>query len=88
MSDQLFQAYKDYQANLQLVDLESSNLLLAQENVSIALDQYQLGVINDIDLRAIQLKQVESETNLLIAQFLAKQSEIGLRLISGTLTAE
>ena len=88
LSDQLFQAYKDYQANLQLVDLESSNLLLAQENVSIALDQYQLGVINDIDLRAIQLKQVESETNLLIAQFLAKQSEIGLRLISGTLTAE
>ena len=38
--------------------LQDNNLDLAKENVQIALEQYQLGVINDIDLRAIQLKQV------------------------------
>jgi len=74
-------------ANLKLVRLETDNLKLAKENVQIALEQYQLSVINDIDLRAIQLKQIESETNLLISQFLAKQSEIQLKLISGTLSA-
>ena len=88
LSTQLYEAFTDYEANLQLVRLETENLSLARENVGIALDQYQLGVINDIDLRAIQLKQVESETNLLISQFLAKQSEIQLKLISGTLSVD
>lgn len=86
LSGELYEAFKDYEANLKLVRLETNNLELAKENVRIALEQYQLGVINDIDLRAIQLKQVESETNLLVSQFLAKQSEIQLKLISGTLT--
>ncbi len=86
LSTQLYESFIDYEANLQLVRLETENLSLAKENVQIALEQYQLGVINDIDLRAIQLKQVESETNLLISQFLAKQSEIQLKLISGTLS--
>lgn len=86
LSNELYQAFKDYEANIRLMRLETSNLDLAKENVQIALEQYQLGVINDIDLRAIQLKQVESETNLLVSQFLAKQSEIQLKLISGTLS--
>lgn len=88
LSNELYQAHMDYEANIRLMRLETNNLDLAKENVQIALEQYQLGVINDIDLRAIQLKQVESETNLLISQFLAKQSEIQLRLISGTLSVE
>jgi len=86
LSSQLYEAFRDYEANLSLVLLETDNLGLARENVKIALEQYQLGVINDIDLRAIQLKQIESETNLLVSQFRAKQSEIELKLISGSLT--
>ncbi|MDA0195032.1 MAG: TolC family protein [Bacteroidetes bacterium] len=86
LSSQLYESYRDYEANISLVRLETDNLELARENVNIALEQYQLGVINDIDLRAIQLKQIESETNLLVSQFRAKQSEIELKLISGSLT--
>ncbi|MEQ9424851.1 MAG: TolC family protein [Cyclobacteriaceae bacterium] len=85
LANQLYQAFMDYEANLRLVALESSNLEVARENVDLAFKQYQQGVINDIDLREIQLKQVQSETNLLVAQYLAKQSEIALKLISGSL---
>ncbi|MBU2652380.1 MAG: TolC family protein [Bacteroidetes bacterium] len=80
--------YNEYLSNLELVRLESANQEIARRNVEVALEKYRLGTINDIDLRATQQKQIDSQYQLLLAQFRTKQAETELLRISGELYKE
>jgi len=77
--------YNEYLSNLELVRLESANQEIARRNVEVALEKYRLGTINDIDLRATQQKQIDSQYQLLLAQYRTKQAETELLRISGEL---
>ena len=81
----LFQVYNDYLSNLKLVKLEEANLKVAVQNTKIAFEKYRVGEMSDIDLRQIQLSQLEAENSLLVAQYQAKISETELLRISGKL---
>ena len=80
---QVFQLYNNYQTNMKLVKFESENLKISRQNTFIAFEKYRLGEMSDIDLRLIQIKQLEAENSLLLAQFQAKQIETELLRISG-----
>jgi outer membrane protein TolC len=77
--------YRDYKCNLDLVRLETVNQDIAKRNVDVALEKYRLGTISDIDLRETQKKLIDSQYQLLLAQFRTKQAETELRRISGEL---
>jgi outer membrane protein len=77
--------YNDYRTALMLVKFEHDNLLLARENTRIAFEKYNLGAMNDIDLRTIQQKQLDAERRLLTAQYQAKSKEVELQVLSGTI---
>jgi outer membrane protein TolC len=81
----VLQLYNDYRTALMLVKFEQDNLLLARENTRIAFEKYNLGAMNDIDLRTIQQKQLDAERRLLTAQYQAKSKEVELRVLSGTI---
>jgi outer membrane protein len=82
---QLYKMYNEYLLNLDVVALEKTNRAVAKENVEVALEKYKLGSISDIDLREIQNKYLDSQYQLLLSEFQAKQAEIQLMRISGDL---
>ncbi|MFD2786051.1 TolC family protein [Hymenobacter rubripertinctus] len=82
------QAYAQYQNRLQLLELEESNILLARENVAIALERYRLGLLTPLALREAQRTQLQAETRLLDIRYQAKQAEIILRRLSSGLVRE
>jgi outer membrane protein len=79
------QAYAQYQNRLRLLELEEANILLARENVAIALERYRLGLLTPIALREAQRTQLDAEVRLLDIRFQAKQAETVLRRLSGGL---
>ncbi|GAB3227615.1 TolC family protein [Hymenobacter seoulensis] len=82
------QAYAQYQNRLQLLELEESNILLARENVAIALERYRLGLLTPLALREAQRSQLDAEVRLLDIRYQAKQAEIVLRRLSSGLVRE
>ena len=82
------QAYAQYQNRLQLLELEESNILLARENVAIALERYRLGLLTPLALREAQRTQLDAEIRLLDIRYQAKQAEIMLRRLSSGLVQE
>jgi len=83
IESQIFQLYNDYQNNLKLVKFETENVKMSKKNTFIAYEKYRLGELSDIDLRQIQIMQLEAENSRLLAQFQAKQTETELLRISG-----
>jgi len=81
----LSSAYVSYRNKIDLIELERTNLEVAQENASIALERYKVGRSNAIELREFQLNAVEAESRLLNAIFQAKQAEVNLLATSGNL---
>lgn len=81
----LLRLYNEYRSNLMVVALQSGNVGVAAENVSIAFEKYTLGSINDIELREIQKKLIEAEYSLISAQYEAKKAEVELLRQSGLL---
>ncbi|TGE29680.1 TolC family protein [Hymenobacter metallicola] len=82
------QAFAQYQNRLQLLELEEANILLARENVAIALERYRLGLLTPIALREAQRTQLDAEVRLLDIRFQAKQAEIVLRRLSSGLVQQ
>ncbi|RFP65168.1 TolC family protein [Hymenobacter lapidiphilus] len=82
------QAYAQYQNRLALLELEESNILLARENVAIALERYRLGLLTPLALREAQRTQLQAETRLLDIRYQAKQAEIILRRLGSGLVQE
>jgi outer membrane protein len=85
MRTDLYTSFADYTANAQLANLEAENLSIAQQNVEVALESYRLGGISDFELRETQLKLMDAESRLLMAQFSAKAAEVELFRLTGSL---
>ena len=79
------QAFAQYQNRLRLLELEEANILLARQNVAIALERYRLGLLTPIVLREAQRTQLDAEVRLLDIRYQAKQAETTLRRLSGGL---
>ena len=85
LTTELSSAYEDYRNRLQLVDLQRDNLAAATDNVEVALKQFEVGTITSVELREVQEQRIRVESDLLTAQFEAKQAEVELLRLSGTL---
>lgn len=88
LASDLARAFSQYQNRLQLLQLEESNLILAQENAQIALERYRLGLLTAIELREAQRNQLVAENRLIDIQYQAKAAETELKRISSSLLQE
>jgi outer membrane protein TolC len=77
--------YNDYVTNLDLIKFEIENIKAARRTTFVAYERYKLGEISDIELRQTQLKQLEAENQLLLAEYQAKLMETELLRLSGRL---
>lgn len=77
--------YINYRNNLDLLKLEKENLGVARENNEIAQERYQIGLSNALELRESQINLINAEIRYQDAAFAAKQAEIELRYLSGSI---
>ncbi|NLA16207.1 MAG: TolC family protein [Bacteroidales bacterium] len=78
-----------YENNLNLWDIEKSNLQVARSNFEVAMERYRLSELSGIALREAQLSLLTSEERLSTVEYSIKICEISLLLLSGDiLTSE
>jgi outer membrane protein TolC len=82
----LQQVYNDFQTNHKLVQFENENIKFARLNWEIAQQKYNIGVLNDVELRETQKKLLDAENRMLQAMYRCKSAEIEILRISGQLT--
>ena len=78
-------AYKDYEQQKKALTLEEENILLAKENVNIALEVYRLGASTILQLRDAQQSLENAYNRLIAARFNAKLAETELLRLKGDL---
>ena len=81
-------AYSQYANRLKLLELEETNVKLAQENANIALERYKLGLLTAIELREAQRNQLLAENRLIDIKYEAKTAETELKRLSSNLLQE
>ena len=85
LENELASIFTAYENNKELVELEAANLAVASENLDVALESYELGIISALELRDIQNNYVLAQNRLLQAQYRLKVAEIDLKALSRTL---
>jgi outer membrane protein TolC len=81
----LLKSYNDYTVWLNLLSLEKVNVEAAKEVVRIAKTNLDLGRLNDVEFRVIQLGALAAENRLLVAEYRTLLGEIELMRLSGRL---
>jgi outer membrane protein TolC len=72
------QNYNSYAIALQLLQFETENVTVAQNNFDLANEQYKVGVITALELRDAQQNLVLNQTRLSASQYDAKVAETEL----------
>ncbi len=78
-------AFVSYDNAKNILLIEEENILLAKENVNIALESFKRGVSTFIELRTAQQSLEEAYTRLISARYLAKVAETELLRLNGGL---
>ncbi|MFI5222106.1 MAG: TolC family protein [Bacteroidia bacterium] len=79
------QSYNTYTMSLELLKFEKENVDVAIKNFELANDQYKIGVISSIELRAAQQNLLLAQSRYSTVQYEAKLAETELRRLSGGL---
>ncbi|HWH63482.1 MAG TPA: TolC family protein, partial [Ginsengibacter sp.] len=79
----LTNAYINYNNSIKLVELEKSNLVLAEENIYIANERYKKLNITSVELRQIQISYSDAKNRLFNALYQAKLAEAQVAVITG-----
>lgn len=81
----LYRAYNDYEMWRDILKLEQINLEAARENVRVAKAKLDLGGLNEVEFRVIQLISLDAEFRLFLAEYQVRVAEIELIRLSGRL---
>lgn len=84
----LISTYRNYETNLDLLQVETGNVDLAKQNLDITFEKYRLGNISPLELREAQRNSINAIIRFLDASYQAKLTEISLKEISGTLNIQ
>ena len=76
-------AFTAYENAKKILLVEEENILLAKENVVIALEAFKRGVSTFVELRTAQQSLSDAYNLLIAARFSAKTSEVELLRLSG-----
>ena len=85
VEQQLLIAFKRFQDDQKVLDLEEDNLKLVKEGVAIALERFRVGSSNSVELKEIQQTYDDALVRLAEARYNAKISETQLMKLNGNL---
>lgn len=75
----------NYKNNLELVNIEKENILVARKNLEVAKERLNQGVATPLEFREAQRKYIQTNNRLINAKFLTKIYESEILKISGNL---
>lgn len=78
-------AFTNYDNARKILLIEEENILLARENVNIALEVFRRGASTFVELRTAQQSLADAYTSLISARYLAKVAETELLRLNGSL---
>lgn len=78
--------YNTYENNLLLITFEQQSAGVAQNSLDIAMARYKMGSLSGLEFRDYQKNYLDAVDRQWNAMYLAKISEINLRLMSGELS--
>ncbi|MFN8245150.1 MAG: TolC family protein [Ferruginibacter sp.] len=78
-------AFKNYTMQLKILELEEENILMAKENVAIAMERNRLGISTTLELRETQKSLEEAYNRLIAARYNTKNAETELLRLRGDL---
>ena len=81
----LLSTFSNYQNAKILIELEEQNLEIANKTLEIAMERFRLGNITSVELRESQRTLLNTEHQLIEAQFQAKIYETELLHLTGGL---
>lgn len=81
-------AFKNYELYKKLLRLEEENILLAKENVNIALQRFKLGISTNLELREAQISLEQGYDRLIAARYNTKVAETDLLRLQGNIVTE
>jgi outer membrane protein TolC len=81
----IYNAYEDYAAGLDLIKLRENNLELAEANYERSKDAFSTGQITGIELREAQLNLLNARYQFTLQKLQTKSAEIRLYYLSGSL---
>jgi outer membrane protein len=81
----IYNAFKSYQFQKEVLELEEKNISLAKENVFIAFERYRLGVSTYLELRDAQQSLETAYNRLIDARYNTKVAETELLRLRGDL---
>ncbi|MBN8833833.1 MAG: hypothetical protein ABS68_03145 [Niastella sp. SCN 39-18] len=84
----IYIAFKNYQVQMETLDLEEENIKLAKENVYVSMERNRLGITNILELRESQKSLEDAYNRLIAARYATKQAETELLRINGQLLPE
>lgn len=78
-------AFTNYENSKRILQIQEENILVAKENVAIALEGFRRGIITYIELRTANQSLSDAYNQLIAARFSTKASEIELMRLAGAL---
>jgi outer membrane protein TolC len=81
-------AFTNYDNSKRILTIQEENILVAKENVAIALAGFKRGITTFIELRTAQQSLSDAYNQLIAARYNAKISEIELRRLQGALLTQ
>jgi outer membrane protein len=82
---ELIIVFKNFQNNLELLQMEESNGKLAKENVDLSLERFKAGTIDELQLKEAQQSFTEAQNRLVNARYDTKIAETDLKKLAGEL---
>lgn len=79
----IFQSWNNTVLAFEVLKLEEDNILLAKENVAIAMERYKIGNGTSIELMTAQQSYDIAQTRLVAARYNAISAEINLKRLKG-----
>ena len=80
----MYNAYRNYQLQKDIVELEESNIALTKENLFIARERYRLAATTFLELREAERSIREAYDRLINARYNMKVAETELLRLKGS----
>ncbi len=81
----IFNAFRTYELQQRILNLEKENIGLAKENVAVSLQRFRAGLGISLELRETQKSLEDANRRLFTAQYNTKLAEIELKKLKGEL---
>jgi outer membrane protein TolC len=85
INEELYNAWRDFSNNLELLQMEEQNILYAREILTVSQERFRVGSSNAVELQESRRTFEDAMTRLVDARYQAKISETTLKRLNGEL---